>query len=234
MIRTILAATLLLWGAGAQAGDFDFNGGSEQDFDAVMRDITAALGYKALHPAETGGIAGVELAAILSYAPTRESQAWRNTTGADVDTLGMVGLRAVKGLPLGFELGAFYSSIPGTGAELLGGEVRYALIDGGVATPAVSIRAAISQLSGVDDFDFEHRSLDISVSKGFALLTPYAGIGRVWGEGQRELPSRQRANHEDTRLFLGTRIGLGVLDITPEYERVGDNNVFNLLLGLSI
>ena len=43
---------------------------------------------------------------------------------------------------LGLEIGAFYSAIPGTGAKLLGGEVRYAILEGGVASPAVAIRGA--------------------------------------------------------------------------------------------
>ncbi len=35
------------------------------------------------------------------------------------------------------------------------------------------------KLSGVDQLDLRTSSVDLSVSKGFAFLTPYAGIGRV-------------------------------------------------------
>lgn len=234
-LPAVLVGATLLAVQPARAGDFDFDGGTQQDFDAVVRDVTAALAWRALHPAETGGITGIELAVVASYAPTEEGAAWRATTGSDVDELGMIGLRAIKGLPLGFEVGALFSSIPGTGAELMGAELRYALLEGGVATPAISLRAAVTRLSGVDGFEFDSRSLDLSISKGFTLLTPYAGIGRVQGDARRDfLGTRQDSDHEATRVFAGLRIGLGLFDITPEYERAGDNSVFSLLLGLSI
>ena len=235
MKKILTIASLLACSFAAPAGDFDFAATSNaQDFNAIVRDLTAALGYKAMHPAETGGIAGIEVAAIVTYAPTQEDDAWRRMTGSSVDELGMAGLRGIKGLPLGLEIGAFYWAIPGTGAKLLGGELRYAILEGGVASPAVAIRGAYSRLQGVDDLDFDSRSLDVSISKGFTLLTPYGGIGRVWADATGEITSgREKANHEDTRLFAGVRIGLGLLDITPEYERVGDNDVFNVLVGLS-
>lgn len=235
MKKILTIASLLISSFAAPAGDFDFaNTSNEQDFNAIVRDLTAALGYKAMHPAETGGIAGIEVAAIVTYAPTQEQDAWQRMTGSGVDELGMAGLRGIKGLPLGFEIGAFYSAIPGTGGTLLGGEVRYAILEGGVASPAIAVRGAYSRLQNVDDLDFDSRSLDVSISKGFTLLTPYGGIGRVWADARGDLSTGStKANHEDTRVFAGLRIGLGLLDITPEYERIGDNDIFNVLVGLS-
>jgi len=46
--------------------------------------------------------------------------------------------------------------------------------------PAIGVRGSLTKLSGVDQLSLDTRGLDLSISKGFALLTPYAGIGRVW------------------------------------------------------
>ena len=35
------------------------------------------------------------------------------------------------------------------------------------------------------------------------------------------------------RFFVGLRISMLLFELTPEYERFGDNNVYNLRLGLS-
>ena len=238
MVRTSIAALLLALSTTVAADDFEFNPATtQQDFDAIVQDVTAALNFKALHPAETNGITGFGIAATASYTPTERGGAWRRASGSSVDELGVIGLKAVKGLPLGFDVGAFFTAVPGTDARLFGGEVRYALLDGGVAKPAISIRAALTRMSGVDDFDFETRNLDISISKGFALITPYAGVGQVWGDAETKGNFGTLVNDYDTqetRTFIGARLGLGILDITPEYERIGDNESYNLLIGLSI
>ena len=242
MQRLTLAAALLAVSGAAVAGDFDFNPGSTpQDFALITKDLTGGLNFKSLHPAETNGITGIGVGVTFSYTKTAERQAWQEMTGSDVNFVPVAALKAVKGLPFGFDVGAFYSTVPGASAKLYGAEVRYSIIDGGIATPAVTIRAAYSTVAGVDHFDFETKSVDLAVSKGFTLFTPYAGVGQVWGEaeGKGEFGPNGTRNlgnpdSKETRTYAGLRIGLGLLDITPEYERVGDNDSFSLLLGLSI
>ena len=237
MQRLTLAAALLAVSGAAVAGDFDFNPGSTpQDFALITKDLTGGLNFKSLHPAETTGITGIGVGVTFSYTKTAERPAWERMTGSEVNFLPVAALKAVKGLPFGFDVGAFYSTVPGASAKLYGAEVRYSIIDGGVATPAVTVRAAYSTVAGVDDFDFETKSVDLAVSKGFTLFTPYAGVGQVWGEaeGKGSFAALGNPDTKETRTYAGLRIGLGLLDITPEYERVGDNDSFSLLLGLSI
>lgn len=238
MQRLTLAAALLAVSGAAVAGDFDFDGSgvNAQNFALITKDLTGGLNFKSLHPAETNGITGIGAGVTFSYTKTAERQAWKDMTGSDVNFVPVAALKAVKGLPFGFDVGAFYSTVPGASAKLYGAEVRYSIIDGGIATPAVTIRAAYSTVAGVDDFDFETKSVDLAVSKGFTLFTPYAGVGQVWGEaeGKGTFASLGNPDSKETRTYAGLRIGLGLLDITPEYERVGDNDSFSLLLGLSI
>src|SRR5690606_3414190 len=111
-----------------------------------------------------------------------------------------------KGLPLNFDVGAFVATVPGTGMRNYGAQLRYALIEGGVVTPAVGLRAAVTRLAGVDDLAYDTRSLDVSISKGFGPLTPYAGYGRTWASA--DAAARTGLADEDVavdRVFAGVR-----------------------------
>ncbi len=234
-MRLLLAATLALAAGTAAAQDFSFTPAPQQaDFASVSKDIIAVTSYKALGPAEAGGITGFSVGAYGSYSPTGDKSAWQRLVGEEVDGVGMVGLSARKGLPFGIDLGAMYSQVPGTDAKLYGGEVRWAPLPGGVATPAVAIRGTYVKLTGEDDLKADSQTIDVSISKGFLFFTPYAGLGYVWGSvnPSNEFPTLDTVDVEKGRFFAGARISLGFLEVTPEYEKLGDNDVYNLRLSL--
>lgn len=230
------AAALLLGSGAAIADDFDLIGGSQEDFSDVAEDITAALNYKALGPAEGDGLLGFSIGAFGSYVPVKNDEAWQNLTGEDIGEIGMVGINATKGLPFGLDVGAFYTEIPGAGANLFGAELRYSIWDGGVASPALAIRGTYTQLSGVEDVDYESVGIDLSISKGFVFLTPYGGVGMVFGSLEETADEVDFAKEDvdATRIFAGLRMSLGFMSLTPEYERIGDNDAFNLRVSIGL
>jgi len=236
-MRATLALTLALAAVAAQAADFGFAPtANQQDFARVAPDIIAVTSYKALGPAEADGLLGFSIGAYGSYAAVQDEAAWRRLVGEDVDAVGMVGLSARKGLPFGFDIGAMYSQVPGTDAQIYGGEVRWAPLEGGIATPAVALRGSYSLLTGEDDLEANAASIDISVSKGFAFITPYAGIGYVSGsvDPSDRVLGLSTVDVEETRFFAGARLGLALLEITPEFERIGDSNVYNLRVAIGL
>ncbi|QHS08802.1 hypothetical protein [Sinimarinibacterium sp. NLF-5-8] len=213
-------------------------GGCQSVFESATRDLTATLNYKALEPAEATGLLGVGVGAFATYTPVHDKNAWRELTGSDVDFVGMAGLQATKGLPFGFDVGAFYTWVPDTSAKAFGAQLRYAILEGGVATPALALRGAFTRTSGIDDFDFTTRSVDLSLSKGFAMVTPYIGAGYVWGvakpgDAVATAAGLSRAKADEERFFLGVRLSMLLLEVTPEFERVGSTNAYNLRLGMS-
>ncbi len=222
--------------AGALDAEFDLDGNqvNQEDFESMAEDITAVLNYKALGPAEPLGLVGFGIGAFASYVATEDDGPWRRVTNDSVDEIGMVGIAAQKGLPLGLDVGLSYAYIPGADADVIGGEVRYALLDGGLAQPAVALRGTYTVLTGVDDFDFDAYGLDISISKGFGPLTPYAGAGYVWSryEIDESVQGLQDTDVDESRIFIGLRLSL-LFGITPEYERIGDRDVFNLRAGFT-
>ncbi|MES2883884.1 MAG: hypothetical protein V4709_03715 [Pseudomonadota bacterium] len=236
-MRVALALTLAAAAGTAAAQDFSFTPAATQaDFAVVSEDVIAVTSYKALGPAEAGGITGFSIGAYGSYSAVQDKGAWQRLVGEEVNEVGMVGLSARKGLPFGIDLGAMYSQVPGTDAKLYGGEVRWAVLPGGVATPAVAVRGSYVKLTGEDDLKANASTLDLSISKGFLFFTPYAGAGYVWGtvNPSDDFPALSKVDVDKARFFVGARVSLGFLEITPEFEKLGDNDVFNLRLSLGL
>lgn len=234
-MRVLGFLVLALATSAATAKDFDFGPGANQpDFKAISKDVIAVTSYKALGPSEAGGVTGFSVGGYGSYSAVNDKGAWQRMTGQKVDAIGMVGLSARKGLPFGIDLGAMYSQVPGTDAKLYGGELRWAVLPGGTATPAVALRGTYVKLTGEDDLKADAQTLDVSVSKGFLFVTPYAGTGYVWGtvKPSNNFPALSKVDVNKARFFAGARVSLGFLEVTPEYEKLGDSDVFNLRLSL--
>ena len=58
--------------------------------------------------------------------------------------------RVPGGLPLNLNIGASYTTVPGTGLGALGGELRWAFRPGSALMPAVAARLGMSQTMGLD------------------------------------------------------------------------------------
>lgn len=222
---------------GAVALDFDFDflpNPQQSDFRSAAEDVAAALNSKSLSPAEPGGLTGFAIGAYASYVPTDDPQAWNRLIGDSLDEVGMAGLMVQKGLPFGIDIGGTITWVPDSDARVFGAELRYALLEGGVATPALALRASYSALSGIDQVDYESRGIDLSVSKGIGPLTPYAGAGYLWSDFEITDPAvpLQDEDFGDARFFVGARLS-ALFGITPEYERVGDRDSFNLRIGFA-
>src|SRR5471030_1912830 len=155
---------------------------TQPEFKLFSEDLGSALSYKAVTPPAPLGITGFELGLEVTSTKMQNSALWSKATngGSALNSMIVPKLHVFKGLPLNFDIGAFYSAVPSTNIKLYGGELRYAIFEGGVALPAVGIRGAMTKLSGVSQLAFNTKSLDVSISKGFAIFTPYAGLGTVW------------------------------------------------------
>ena len=238
MRNPILAVLLLCSAQAAMAKDVDIDcTGCQDDFDAVAADLVAAIDYKAAGPSEATGIAGFGIGLVTTYVPVDEDE-WSSVTGSDFSAIGLVGVQANKGLPFGIDVGLFYSTAPGANVDVLGGELRYAILEGSTVSPALAVRVAYVQVSGIDDFDLESMSYDLSVSKGFGPFTPYAGVGRVDGSADPSAAVTtatgvDTSDVKETKFYLGARLSLGLIEFTPQFDKVGDANSYSLRMGFS-
>lgn len=226
-------AVLALSPAAWAGGDINSVGNLSQGlFKDLTADLGAALSYKAIRPAEPMGSLGFDIGFEVS-STSLESSALETATSGDATESDLIvpKLHVSKGLPFGFDVGAFYTSVPSSNIGLIGGELSYALFEGGTLSPAVSIRGTYSRLTGVDQLSLTTKGLELSVSKGFAMFTPYAGIGQVWIDGDTNVGLANESLTKN-KYFLGINFNLGLVNLAAETEQTGDNTSTSAKIGV--
>lgn len=221
----------------ALAADFTALGTIGQaNFKLLSEDFGSALSYKPVTPAEPLGITGFDIGIeATSTDISKSGTALKNATGGalDVTTLIIPKLHVAKGLPFGIDVAASMSAVPSTDIKLVGAELRYAILKGGVALPAVAIRAAMTRMSGVAELDFSTKSLDISISKGFLMLTPYVGAGQVWvtSTPQGSASTLAAESFTQNKVFAGANLNLGLMNFALEGDTTGGTSSYSLKFG---
>ncbi|MDD4978199.1 MAG: hypothetical protein PHI29_06180 [Gallionella sp.] len=218
-----LAANINLAGAG-------FN---QAQFRAFSEDMGSALSYKAVTPAEPLGTTGFDVGVEVTSTQLQNSTLFNKTNNSTTTSLVVPKLHIAKGLPFNIDIAGFYSAIPTTNISLYGAELRYAIMEGGVALPAVAVRGSISKLSGVTGWSLDTKAVDLSVSKGFAMLTPYAGVGTVWTNSDATASGAGLAaeSFRQNKLFLGLNANLGLANFAVEYDKTGSAPSYSAKLG---
>jgi hypothetical protein len=211
---------------------------AQSEFTGLTEDLGAALSYKPLTPAEPLGIAGFDIGIAATGTRLEHVAAFDAATSSSSEfpsTAPVPSVRIHKGLPLNIDVGVMYSAMPDTNVRSYGGEVRYALMGGNVALPAIGIRGAYTKLTGVDQLDFDTRSVDVSISKGFAMFTPYAGIGKVWTSATPDASTGlAEVSPSLDKVFIGANLSLGLLNLAFEADRTGDADSFGVKLGFRL
>jgi acetylornithine deacetylase/succinyl-diaminopimelate desuccinylase-like protein len=106
------------------------------------------------------------------------------------------------------------------------------VIEGGVAMPAVAVRGAMTKLSGVNQLALDTKSVDLSISKGFAMLTPYAGVGQVWVNSTPDAATTFKAeSFKQSKVFAGANLNFGLTNLAVEFDKTGSAQSTSLKLG---
>lgn len=213
--------------------------GAQRDFRLLSEDLGAALSYKALSPAEPLGITGFDIGVEVTNTELENEVLFRRV-GYNESSLPVPKLHVHKGLPFNFDVGVMYSAFDDY--SLVGAELKYAILAGNTALPAIALRATYSKLGGLDQLDFETVGGELTVSKGFAMLTPYAGIGTVratstpqgiaaapiatGGAGLRE----EKFNLD--KYFVGINLNFGIVNFAIEGDKTGDATTYGGKFGL--
>lgn len=218
----------------ARGNDIEYSVISQDTFDSLIDELETVVAYNPIAPSEPLGVTGFDLGVSISSYKIDDSvwdQVVRDRSAPS--RLPLARVMARKGLPFGLDVGASYSRAFDSNVAAFGGELRKALLDGSAVTPAVSLSGHYSTMLGVDAFDLSTYGVDLGVSKGFAILTPYAGIGEVWYESQDKTNlNLQDHNGSHLRSYLGMRLGiLPFMSVTAQAD-FSEINSYSLRLDL--
>lgn len=232
-IRVVVGVFLAAAAGAAAAADLDqLQRLGQSAFRSLTEDLGAALSYKSLSPATPLGVTGFDVGVDASFTRLH-TNAFGVASNSSKTTLPIARLRVQKGLPFNIDAGISFTELPGTNMRLWGGELRYAILPGSVATPAVAVRGTYSKLTGVNQLDFDTKSIDVSVSKGVLGVTPYGGVGYVWASGTpRNVPGLSSETAGLGKAFVGVNIGLALFATGVEYDRTGQSNTLSIKAAL--
>lgn len=190
------------------AGEISFS----PDFtSAHLRQLAQALGdalaFPNLTSARASGLLGFEIMGVLGGTQVSEGESWRRNSRGLGNTLGLLAAPRIllrKGLPGRVDIGLQVGEL--AGERFFGGEARWALFQGNVALPAAAVVASFTRLDH-EVLNFRLAELKFLISKGFLVLTPFAGVGvqRYKAEALfgKTVPSWHEAKSEGAVGFAG-------------------------------
>jgi len=204
---------------------------SQDEFRALSRDLGAAFSYKGVTPATSLGPLGFDVGIEVTDTKMQNSALFARAGAGGQSRLVIPKLHVHKGLFGGLGVGAFVASAPDVDASLYGADLRYALIDDGLAAPAVAIRASGTRANGLGALKVSTAALDLTVSKAFTALTPYAGAGIVRIQSSASGTSLAQERINQGRVFGGLNVNLLAVNLAFEAEKMGDNVSLSAKLG---
>ena len=224
-MKKIVLAVATLFAANACAGDLNQIGTLTQNqFLKLSTDLGAASAYKGVTPATPLGVVGFDIGAEITQTSIENSAIFRQAGAGDVSNLLVPKIHVTKGLPGGFDIGAFVSRVSGVGGSLIGLEARYAILDDGLTTPALGVRLSGTRLSGVSKLDLSTVAVDATLSKKLTLITPYIGAGSVRVKSSADVAGLREESFNKSRVFIGMNVNFLLANFALEAEKMGDNN----------
>ena len=227
----LIAAMSVFISPASWAADIDPTGLAQTQFKDLSKELGFGLSYFPMAPAEPLGILGFDIGVEATAVDINENKGFWSIMGDFPGMLPIPKLHVQKGLPFGIDLGAIYSQVPSTNISLWGGEVKWAFLKGGITMPAVAIRGTYTKLNGVDNLDLNTTGYDISISKGFLMFTPYAGVGQVIINSKPDVPGLDDETITETKYFAGLKTSLGLLNAVAEAD-FAEVPAYSLKLGL--
>ncbi len=237
MSRLLAAFVLSAATVPALAGALDLNALQQLgqgEFRQLSEDLGAALSYKPLAPAAPLGILGFDIGLAATATTLKDTAVLQKAaTGTVHETLPVPSLRIEKGLPFDVDVGLMATRVPGSHANLMGADLKWAFLPGSVLLPAVALRASATRLAGVSQLGLTTTGLDLSVSKGFAFITPYLGAGEVWiHSAPRGVPALATESFGRSKVYAGVDINAGLLNLDLELDQTGGITSYGLKGGL--
>ena len=232
MRRLLLSIACALGGTCASAADFPLGALSRDDFRGLARDLGAAMSYKGVTPGTALGVVGFDVGIEATDTKLESSSAFARAGVGDRSHLVIPKLHVYKGLPGGFDIGAFIGGTNEINATLAGLDLRYAILDDTLTSPALAARISGTRMMGTGDLKLSTGAVDVMVSKRFTLLTPYVGAGAVRVQSQARGTALAEEKFSRGRVFGGLNLNLVGANLAIEAEKMGDNTSLSAKVGI--
>jgi hypothetical protein len=234
MKSKLLLALVFFYSSQIHAAIDNLSSLEQQEFEQLTQDLGAGLHYKAITPAEPLGILGFDVGVAVSRTELEHPELWRrvDADGDSHDYLNLTRLQAHKGLPFGLDVGASYSVSPGNDMRVIGAELRYAIWEGGILWPALAVRGTYAKTVATEVFDSEHTGIELSISKGMLMFTPYAGVGLIRTHNNPEGTALDAVSISQTKLFIGTNVNFLGINGAAELDDTDGRATISLKLGI--
>jgi hypothetical protein len=231
----ILALAVLALATPARAEKLDQLQTLTQDqFRLLSEDLGGAFSYRPMNPAAPLGVLGFDIGVGLTGAKLRNPAIYDQASSENApETLAIPTLRAAVGLPLNFDIGVTYASVPSTDITFYGAELKWAFVPGDTTWPAIAVRGAMTRVSDLDNYGLDTQSIDLSISKGFAFFTPYGGFGSVWAKSDpKGTVGLREEKFQLGKVFAGVAMKFAIFNVNLEADQTGDVRAFSAKLGL--
>jgi hypothetical protein len=217
----------------AHAGEFTSVGTLAQgEFHRLAEDLGAAFAYKGVTPATPLGPVGFDVGVEVTGTRMQDSALFARAGAGSHSQLVIPKLHVTKGLFGGLDIGAFAGGSGDVSAALFGAELRYAIVDDTVVTPAVAVRLSGTRATGLGDLRIGTAAADVMVSKAFVALTPYAGAGVARVQARVSGSALAEEKFNKGRVFGGLNVNLVGANFALEAEKMGGNTSLSAKVGL--
>lgn len=219
----LVALALALASPAAMAGGFpDIRDVAQPVLGAITRDLGAVIAYRGVTPAGSLGAVGFDVGIEATDTRLEDRGAFR-AAGVDAPAhVVLPKLHVHKGLFGGLDISAFIAAASQVEARVMGAALKYAIVDDGLATPAVAVRVSGSRAFDTGDLRVATGAVDAMVSKRFTALTPYAGAGVVRMQGSVAGSGLAEERVTKGRVFGGLNLNMLTANVAFEAEKLGD------------
>jgi hypothetical protein len=232
MIKRLASLAFLAGVSPAYAADFNSIGSLAQDeFRRLAQDLGAAISYKGVTPATPLGAAGFDVGVEVTDTRMENASVLSLAGAGSHSHLVIPKLHVYKGLFGGLDIGAFFAGASEVSATIFGADLRYALIDDTLTTPAVAVRLSGTKASGLGDLSMSTAALDVMMSKKFTALTPYIGAGTVRVQANARGTDLAEERFNRGRVFGGLNVNLVAVNLAFEVEKMGPNTSLSAKVG---
>jgi len=215
---------------------------SQAQWHKFTKQAGAVVSFKSLASARTLGKMNFNIAVDNGYTPVDQHDlAWINTfTHPDEkcplgDAITFPAIRAAMGVSDNMDVGGYWTTAPGANYGMVGGEFKYAFLQESKKYPAAAVRASVSLLTGVPDFNMNIYSVDLMASKKIAMVTPYVGLKEslVIGTETTSKVDLDRESLSLTQGYVGIAYSIWRLNAAAEYD-VSEVNTFAFAIGINL